>query len=272
MVKMKGRVDEARKIVGPMSELEPTRRFSNRVDAYIRYRPRYPEAILPFLADACGYSSATVIADVGSGTGILAEMFLKNGNLVSGIEPNEAMRGAAERMLAGYPGFQSVTGTAEVTNLPDKSVDLVTAGQAFHWFDPDLAKMEFRRILRPGGYVALLWNSRQIETTPFLRAYEELLQTYALDYREVSHKYAGAEILGAFFSPGSPQYARFKNEQRFDLAGLQGRLLSSSYAPLAGHPRHAPMLARLEEIFAEHEEGGEVNFLYDTEVFIGQLN
>jgi SAM-dependent methyltransferase len=255
-----------------MGELEPTRRFSNRVDAYIRYRPRYPEAVLPFLADACGYSPATVIADAGSGTGILAELFLRNGNQVLGIEPNEAMREAAERLLAGYPGFRSVTGTAEATTLPDDSVDLVTAGQAFHWFDPDLTKMEFRRILRPGGYVALLWNSRQIDTTPFLRAYEELLQTYALDYREVSHKYAGEEILAAFFSPGSPQNARFKNEQRFDLAGLRGRLLSSSYAPLAGHPRHVPMLVRLEEIFTEHEQGGKVNFLYDTEVFVGRLN
>ncbi len=155
--------------------------------------------------------------------------------------------------------------------MPVKSVDLVTAGQAFHWFDPALAKREFRRILRPGGNVVLLWNSRQLDTTPFLRAYEELLQTYALDYREVSQKNDGEEVLVAFFAPAEPRVARYKNEQRFDLEGLQGRLLSSSYAPLAGHPRNAPMLARLREIFTEHQAGGEVIFLYDTEVFVGKV-
>ncbi len=252
-------------------ELDPTRRFSDRVDDYVQYRPGYPEAILPFLAEVCGYSPRSVIADVGSGTGILSALFLRQGNQVYGVEPNAEMRAAGERLLVGYAGFTSVDGTAEATTLPESCVDLVTAGQAFHWFHPGRAKAEFRRILRRGGYTALIWNSRQTGATSFMRAYDELLQAYALDYAQVSQRNSGEEIFQAFFAPDGFQAGRFDNEQRFDLPGLRGRLLSSSYAPLAGHPRHAPMLARLEEIFAAYQEGGEVIFVYETEVFAGQV-
>jgi ubiquinone/menaquinone biosynthesis C-methylase UbiE len=253
------------------AEMDPTRRFSNRVDNYVRYRPGYPEAILPFLAETCGFSTKSEIADVGSGTGILSALFLSQGNRVYAVEPNEEMRKAAKRLLREHPGFQSVSGTAERTTLESASIDLVTAGQAFHWFDPEQAKIEFQRILRPGGFVVLVWNSRQTGTTPFMRAYEELLQVYALDYQQVSEKYTIEKVFRDFYAPAGYQVARFQNEQRFDLAGLQGRLLSSSYAPLAGHPSHGPMMLRLKEIYAEQQEKGEVCFLYDTEVFVGQV-
>ena len=143
-----------------MSEKDPTRRFTNRVANYARYRPGYPPAVLTCLRDECGLSPGSTVADVGSGTGILTELFLANGNHVYAVEPNEAMRQAAELSLAHYPGFTSVDGRAEATTLADDSVDFVTAGQAFHWFDAAASRVEFNRILRPGGYTALVWNAR----------------------------------------------------------------------------------------------------------------
>ena len=154
---------------------DPTRRFSDRVDNYVRYRPSYPTAVLETLRSECDLSVATVVADIGSGTGILTRLFLENGNRVYGVEPNAEMRGAAEKLLRDFPGFESVAGTAEETGLAANSIDLVVAAQAFHWFDPDRAGMEFQRILRPGGWVALVWNERLVGASPFLREYEELL-------------------------------------------------------------------------------------------------
>src|ERR1700737_1752387 len=112
-------------------------RFSDRGAGCLRYRPRYPEAVLDFFRAQCGLRSDHAIADIGSGTGFLSELFLKNGNRVFGVEPNEAMRQAGEEYLASYDGFSSIEGPAESTTLEDASVDFVTAGQAFHWFEPE---------------------------------------------------------------------------------------------------------------------------------------
>ena len=149
---------------------DPTQRFTSRVEHYVRYRPSYPRDLLDLLETRCGLSSASVVADVGSGTGILSELFLENGNRVIGIEPNKEMREAAERRLRRHPRFTSVAGTAEATTLDDASADFVAAGQAFHWFDPERARTEFSRILKPGGWVVLAWNLRRKEATPFLPA------------------------------------------------------------------------------------------------------
>src|SRR5437660_4475378 len=181
----------------------PTERFSNRVENYLRYRPRYPKEIVQLIETECGLRSESSIADIGSGTGILAELFLRNGNHVFGIEPNREMREAGERLLAIYTRFTSVAGTAEATTLPDQSIDLITAGQAFHWFDRDSCRKEFMRILRPGGWVVLVWNDRRIDSTPFLAAYEQLLVTYGTDYQQVDHKRIDSAVLREFFK-GEP--------------------------------------------------------------------
>ena len=167
-----------------MGELatDPTRRFSSRVDNYIKYRPGYPSAVIDTLASECGLTEQLIVADVGSGTGILSELFLKHGNPVFGVEPNREMREAGERRLKQYPNFTSVNGTAEATTLPDRSMDFITAGQAFHWFDRIQTRKEFTRILKGGGWVALIWNDRHIDTSPFLCAYEDLLRQYGIDY------------------------------------------------------------------------------------------
>ncbi len=256
------------------SQPDPTRRFSDRVDDYVRYRPGYPAEVIDVLARETGLSEHAEIADVGSGTGISSELFLRNGNTVFGVEPNTAMREAAERLLAEYPRFHSVPARAEATTLPTASVDYVTAGQAFHWFDPQLARAEFARILRPGGWTVLLWNARQLESTPFLRDYDAMLERYGTDYRQVRHQHLDATRLRALFDGerGSAfQHRKLYNEQRFDFEGLRGRLLSSSYTPTASHPGYLPMLRELRRIFDEYAEGGSVAIQYDTDIYFGQI-
>lgn len=245
-------------------------RFSNRVDNYIRYRPSYPESLLQILKTNCGLDENSVIADIGSGTGILSELFLRNGNRVIGVEPNSGMREAAESSLADYAKFESVASTAEETALENDSVDLITAGQAFHWFDRAEAKQEFARILKPAGWVVLIWNERQLDSTAFLRAYEDLLLKYGTDYQSVRHENVASEI-GDFFTPNEFHLQTLQNSQRFDFEALKGRLLSSSYVPADDQPGFEPMLAELQEIFARHQHDGFVSFEYDTRVYYGQL-
>ena len=251
-------------------ESDPTKRFSSRVEDYIRYRPSYPEAILAWLARECGLAPESRIADIGSGTGILARLFLQFGCRVFGVEPNAGMRAGAERQFAGEPRFHSVDARAEATTLPDASVDFVTAGQSFHWFDPAAARTEFRRILEPGGWVVLIWNERLV-TPGFLTEYEDLVQRLSTDYGRVDHRQIGDEAISRFFGHQQWRVASFPNHQDFDWEGLRGRLLSSSYAPLPGSPKYAPMMEELGAIFARHQQGGGVRVVYETKMYAGQI-
>ncbi|MEZ4771246.1 MAG: class I SAM-dependent methyltransferase [Caldilineales bacterium] len=244
---------------------DATTRFSNRVADYVRYRPGY-RAVLEFLAQTCALTPQSVIADIGSGTGLLSRLFLENGNQVFGVEPNSEMRAAADALLAAYPRFVSLAGRAEATTLPDASVDFVVAGQAFHWFDHEAARREFLRILRPAGWIALVWNDRQTDTTLFLREYERLLRVYATDYGTVNHKEVGLPALQRVFGAGIERVT-FANVQRFDLPGVTGRLMSSSYAPLPGHPNYEPLMAGLRTAFERYNQDGVVEFLYTTELY-----
>jgi SAM-dependent methyltransferase len=248
-----------------------TQRFSSRVDNYVKYRPGYPPDVVRTLTSEHGLTPASLVADVGSGTGIFTAVFLANGNEVWGVEPNREMREAGERFLAHFPRFHSVEGTAEATTLADASVDLVTVGQAFHWFDRDRAKVEFKRILRPGGWIAMAWNDRRLATRPFLDAYEKLLATYGTDYKVVAHEHGGDDGVSLFFEGGELRSYVFESFQTFDYEGLKGRLLSSSYAPEEGHPNHAPMIRELEEIFRAYQQDGKITFDYDTRLFVGRL-
>lgn len=245
-------------------------RFSNRVDDYVRYRPGYPPAILDVLREECGLTKGSVIADVGSGTGILTEVFLDNGSLVYGVEPNAAMREAAERFLADYSGFRSVNGSAEATTLSDNSVNFVTAGQAFHWFDVNASREEFLRILRTGGWVVVVANERVLDS-PLQRDYEALLRKYGTDYDKVAATYPKYQQMKEFFGTIPFSAKSFSNVQVFDFEGLRGRLLSASYAPPKDHPSHEPMLAGLKTIFDTHQKDGRVRFEYKTQIQYGQL-
>lgn len=252
--------------------MDSKQRFSDRVENYIRWRPSYPAGVFDILAKEVGLTKPSSIADVGSGTGISAELFLQRGHTVYGIEPNREMREAAERLLARYEDFRSVNGTAEETTLADDSVDYVVAAQAYHWFDAQKSRAEFVRILRPGGWCIVLWNSRRVDSTPFLRTYEALLTKYSSDYCEVQHKNIDQEKMRAWFAPGTYQYHALDNEQRFDWEGLRGRVLSSSYCPGTGDPRHEPLMAELQQAFHQNQNQGQISFEYDTEIYLGRLS
>jgi SAM-dependent methyltransferase len=243
-------------------------RFTDRVDDYVRHRPGYPDGVRDLLERQLGLSAESVVTDLGSGTGILSRLLLQSGARVLGVEPNAAMRAAAERELGGMDRFVSVNGTAEATGLAPASVDLATAGQAFHWFDPTRTAVELRRILRGRGGVGLIWNVRT--RSPFNDDYEDLLLRFAPEYPAVrARDRVSEDSVRALLAPREAHVERFPNHQRLDAAGLRGRLMSSSYAPKEGAPSHPAMGARLDVIFAAHARDGHVTMEYDTVVYWG---
>jgi SAM-dependent methyltransferase len=251
-----------------MPQIDSTQRFSSRVENYVRYRPSYPKKVIETLERDCGLTHNSVVADIASGTGIFTKLLLEHGNSVFGVEPNADMRRAGEEFLSAYPNFTSVSGTAEATTLSPQSVDFVTAAQAGHWFDPQKSRKEFARILKPNGWLVLLWNERRTDSTPFLREYEQLLLRFGTDYEEVRHE---RTMVGAFFDPHPFQERTFNLLQEFDYAGVEGRLLSSSYAPPPGHPNHDPMLQELRRVFELHQQNGRIVFEYLTRLYYGRL-
>jgi SAM-dependent methyltransferase len=248
----------------------PTERFTTRVEHYVRNRPGYPSEAIELLRERCGLGPGAAVADLGSGTGILTALLLKTGAEVAAVEPNAAMRAAAEAALAHYPHFRSVNGSAEATTLAPESIDLLVAGQAFHWFDVERARVEALRILRSAGWAALLWNERPAEATAFLADYEALLLRHAPDYARITASHADPDSMRRFLGEAM-EAATFPNQQVVDFAGLKGRLMSSSYAPEPGHPEHEPMIAGLREIFYRHQHDGRIVFPYRTLVFMAQL-
>jgi len=247
-----------------------TERFSDRVENYVKYRPGYPPEVLMYLNERIDFNASRIVADVGSGTGISSEMFLKNGNHVYAIEPNKEMREAADKLLYGYANYHSVNGTSENTMIVDESIDLVVAAQAFHWFDRGAFKRQCYRITRVGAYCLLIWNERKV-VSDFEKAYEELLLKYANDYQQVDHRNIRENDIEAFFAPNPVFFETLHNEQVFDYESVKGRLLSSSYAPNVGEPNYESMITYLREIFDEHQKDGRVSFTYDCKLFLGQI-
>ena len=244
-------------------------RFSNRVADYVRYRPSYPKQVVEFVHEQ-GVSPGALVADIGAGTGISAKLFLEAGHSVIAVEPNDAMRTACDEWLGAMPGYSSNSGSAEDTRLGEGSIDLVIAAQAFHWFDLAPTRREFARILRGNKMVALFWNSRLLDATPFLREYEQLLQQFGTDYAKVGEQHSDQEVVDKWFG-GAVKTANFSNAQSLSLEALRGRLLSSSYAPKEDDSRHEPMLAALNALFARTNKDGMVEFLYETRVYVGSL-
>lgn len=251
--------------------LPSTERFTSRVDNYVRYRPSYPSSARKVLETECGLGPHSFVADVGSGTGISTRFLLESGATVYAVEPNAEMRAAAEAALGDNPRFRSVDATAEATTLPDASVDLILAGQAFHWFDRVPTQAEFRRILRPDGWVWLMWNERKEDDGEFSKGYEQLLLQFAIEYVEVRHRNIAATDLATFFREGTMRVAELDNAQSFDLEGLKGRLLSSSYVPEPGHPNYEPAMKAIEDLFARTQVDDRVTFEYDTRIYYGRL-
>jgi ubiquinone/menaquinone biosynthesis C-methylase UbiE len=249
--------------------LDSTRRFSDRVANYVKYRPSYPDAMIEYLVSKVQTSEYKILADIGSGTGILTRLLLSYYEKVIGVEPNNEMRLEAERALGSNERFVSVSGTAESTTLLDKSVNIITVAQAFHWFDREKTKKEFGRILKENGLVALIWNNRLVNTE-FLREYDSVLKEYATDYNEVNHQNIKLEDLQAFYG-GEVEKKEFKNKQEFDLESVYGRLDSSSYAPKPGTENYRVIREKLKDAFDLNELEGKVSFNYLTEMYIGEL-
>ncbi len=247
-----------------------TERFSNRADDYVKYRPGYPPAVVPYLKEHFNLDPDKKIADIGAGTGISSALFLDAGYAVWAIEPNREMREKLTGLLNLYPKLTVVEATAERTTLPDDMVDVIVAGQAFHWFDARKSKTEFRRILKPGGLVILIWNERKT-TTAFEIEYEDLILKYGKDYQKIDHRNISDQDMEKFFYPQICTIKIFDNYQSFDYDGLKGRLLSSSYMPFKGEPGYEGMITGLEKLFAKYNQGGTVRINYDTKLFGGRF-
>lgn len=248
--------------------MENTKRFSNRVDDYVKYRPGYPPELINYLRE--NISENSIIADIGSGTGILTEMLLKAGFEIIAVEPNNEMLERSKEILASYKKLSFTKGTAEDTMLPDNCVDGIVAAQAFHWFDRKKAKNEFKRILKPGGFVSLIWNERLVKSE-FEIEYEQLIENFSTDYSRVDHRNITDGEIDNFFAPHPVILKIFTNYQEFDFEGLKGRLQSSSYMPLPGDERYDGLVKTSKLLFKKYQNNGLIKINYDTKMYIGKI-
>lgn len=251
---------------------QPHRRFSNRVEHYVKFRPGYPRAIVDDLQKFYNLSSDSVVAECGSGTGLFLSPFLDLGCSVFAVEPNESMRCAAEEIHTKSPNYNSVNGSAENLNLPDSSVDFLFAAQAFHWFDRDAFCHEMKKVLRPGGVAGLAWNVRQLDSTPFLSQYESCIKKHSTDYESIRHDKITAVEISSFFSPGSVEKKSYQNFQKLNFEGLVGRCLSASYLPSEYDPSFPALYRDLEILFDKENQGGEVCIQYETVLYLSLIN
>ena len=247
-------------------------RFGDRVEVYRRHRPGWPAMLAGLLREQGVLRELSVVADIGSGTGLSCRPFLLVGHEVRAVEPNAGMRHAAESLLGSRPSFRSLPGSAEATGLADHSVDLVVAGQAFHWFDLEASRKEFQRILKPPAPVLLMWNLRDTTSTPFDRDYELFLEHWGIDYGAVREHHPTDDVLRDFMGRQRILRYRLPNPQALNREGLKGRLASASYLPGPGHPQHASMQDAAGQLFDAHQQSGLVTLSQHCELFRGFLS
>ena len=251
---------------------DPTTRFSDRVDFYRRGRPGYPAELAAFLAAAVPLSPADTVADVGAGTGLLTEPFVRAGHPTIAVEPNGPMLAAAVEHLGRRAHFRGVLAPAEATTLAAGSVALITVAKAFHWLDAAAARAEFARVLRPGGLVAVVYNERAAAAADdFTAGYQRLIDRHGVDRAAAAGtgRTPTPAALAALFGPGGYRSATFPNPQPLDRPGLLDRLRSSSYMPLPPDPRHDLAVADAGRLFDRHQDGGVVVLRHDTVVYYG---
>ncbi|MCH8906980.1 MAG: class I SAM-dependent methyltransferase [Candidatus Heimdallarchaeota archaeon] len=252
---------------------ESTKRFSTRVENYINFRPHYPELEVEFFKRRLSLELNHSIAEIGSDTGIISQLFLEKGYQVFGVEPNDDMRKAAEELLTNYiskKNFISINATAEKTSLDSQSIDFIIAGQAFHWFAPILFQRESKRILRKNGWSVLIWNSRIIEGDSFHEAYEDFIQKHSTGYKEIHQQWREESDMNIYFDQYEEQ--TFENFQEVNFTGLLGRYLSSSYAPSSGTKEAKIAEQELQKLFNKHQQNNQVKIIYKTHVYYGQFN
>lgn len=252
-----------------MAGPSPTERFTGRAEAYAAGRPGYPDAAVTWVVE--GLPLQAVAVDVGAGTGAFTAKLLERGLDVIALEPNEAMRAAADDALGDHVGLDVRAGSGEATGLGDRSVDLVTCAQTFHWLDPARFAAECRRILRAAdGRVAVLWNHRRATGSTFAEAYEAFARAQGSDdYRAVADRWEDRHALRTMFGDPLPERRVFPHAQRLDLDGLRARAASSSYLPAPGSRAWAGTEDALRALFHFHAEDGVVTFDYDCVVYAG---
>lgn len=244
---------------------DATTRFSTKAEVYALARPRYPQAVVSFFEERQVIVPGSLLADLGSGTGLSAEPFLEAGYTVIGIEPNAAMRHEGDNFLKRYPQFRSVQGTSEATTLPDRSVDVVLAAQSFHWFDLDRTRVEMQRIMRSPGYFIAMWNHRNHHASDLQRGYEAILRHYCPEYHQLAELYRSPSRSASFFIHGYED-ATLLNPQKLTWPLFEARILSSSYIPKPTHSDYTPFMIEMKNLFDKHAQAGEVAF--DLEIWL----
>jgi SAM-dependent methyltransferase len=235
--------------------------FAGKAEHYARYRTDYPAGVIDAALAAIQLQRSDVVADVGSGTGMLARWILERGTGVVCVEPEAGMRAVAERQLALVgPQFMSVAGTAEATTLPDSSVDVIVAGNAFHYFDPVRARAEAGRILRRPGRVLIVGHADALTPGPFTQAYGQFLRSIAGTALSAFHqpdRYTSS--LRAFFGSAAVTEADVvQSAHPMSWDALSGRFRSTSLMPQDGDPRQAQVLAGLKDLFDAFAVAGTV--------------
>jgi len=242
----------------------PTGRFSNRADDYAKYRPTYPSEAIDALLHGLGAPAALFAVDVGAGTGIASRLLAARGVRVLAVEPNRAMREAAE----ADPRVTFVEGTAESFPIADGSADLVLAAQAFHWFRAEPSVREMGRALRAGGRLALMWNRRSTADALTAGYRDALLVVGANPTLEAMDSDVEAVERSGLFGP--TRVERFLHAHRLDREALIGRALSASYVPKDG-PALTELVAKLDALYARHADAsGHVAMVYETEVRLSE--
>lgn len=250
-----------------LKELNPKNRFNNRAENYGKYRPTYPREIIQYLEETIGLSKGSIIADIGSGTGILSKVFLENKNKVYAVEPNENMRLVAEKSIGEYNDFHSINGGAEDTNLKEKSVDVITVGQAFHWFETMETRKEFERILKPNGSIVILYNIPK-KSDEFMSKFLNFTEKYGEKYIKESIKDSKVE----FFKDEIIHKNNLINRQEVDFEGLKGLICSYSYMPSEENTKFESMMVELKELFNKYSKNDKVTLEYNTEISWCKLN
>lgn len=246
-------------------------RFSTRVANYVKYRPDYPNQLIDTLVEQLGLTPASSIADIGAGTGIFSQLLLNTGLSVTAVEPNQKMLAAAKVQLNNHPDFSFRNNSAEQTGLTSHSLDLITVAQAFHWFNNDASIQEFKRILKPKGQLALLWNQRDLDCE-FQQQYHQLLLKYCESYDSVNHMNLSSEKIKQYYSPNDVQVFEFRHVQYLDHQSLLGRLLSTSYCPASHAAQFSGLSADLKALFEKYENKGNIEFNYICKLYLGRLH
>jgi ubiquinone/menaquinone biosynthesis C-methylase UbiE len=247
-----------------------TERFSGRVQAYLAYRPRFPREIVPFLREHGALRSGAVIADVGAGTGMLAEIFLEAGHRVLAVEPNVEMLEACRVLAAQHPALEVVEGSAEATTLPDASVDLIAVGRAMHWFDWPRAHREFQRILKPGGWVLVATNGHRDSGAPVSNRLSEILRKWRTDSAEADTRRDFSDRLQEFLDTSSWQRTTLHHAMTVDFATLLGYAESLTAIPRPGERGYDGMVAELRAVFEEYQRDGMLVTPLACQLFLGR--